>query len=130
MIVIVKKDACPAQVGQLIDSLKGFGLNVHVSEGMIQTILGLVGDTSKVDIALLRGVEIVEDVKRILEPFKNANRKFHPEDTAVYAGEAVIGDGRLTLIAGPCSVESEEQIIKIARSVKRSGATMLRGGAF
>ena len=130
MIVIVKKDARAEQVDRLIDLLKGFDLNVHVSEGMIQTILGLVGDTSKVDIALLRGVEIVEDVKRILEPFKNANRKFHPEDTAVRAGEAVIGDGRLTLIAGPCSVESEQQIIEIARSVKRSGATMLRGGAF
>jgi 3-deoxy-7-phosphoheptulonate synthase len=97
---------------------------------MHQTIMGLVGDTARIDIELLEQMEIVEGVKRVQEPFKNANRKFHPLDTVVSVKDARIGSGNMTVIAGPCSVESEEQIITVARSVKASGAQLLRGGAF
>ena len=130
MIVILKKESRPQAVEALIGNLKSFGLDVHVSQGSSCTVLGLVGDTARIDIDLLRQMEIVEDVKRVQEPFKNANRKFHPLDTVVRAGEAVIGGGGLTVIAGPCSVENEAQIITVAEAVKASGAKLLRGGAF
>ena len=130
MIVQISKNARRDQVDHLVKWLEGFNLQVHSTVGVMQTILGLVGDTSRVDIDLIRSMEIVEDVKRIQEPYKNANRKFHPDDTVVKVGNTCIGDGRLSLIAGPCSVESEEQVCMIAREVKKSGATMLRGGAF
>jgi 3-deoxy-7-phosphoheptulonate synthase len=110
--------------------LKAQGLDVHISEGKYQTIVGLVGDVSKIDDELLASLDTVESVKRISEPFKSANRKFHPDDSIISAGTAKVGDGNFAIIAGPCSVESEEQIIEIAKSVKASGATMLRGGAF
>ena len=97
---------------------------------LFRSILGLVGDTSRVDMELLCSLEIVESVKRVSEPFKQANRKFHPKDTIVEAGSARIGGGYFAMIAGPCSVESEEQIVAVAKAVKESGATMLRGGAF
>ncbi|MBO5644868.1 MAG: 3-deoxy-7-phosphoheptulonate synthase, partial [Lentisphaeria bacterium] len=100
------------------------------SEGTSQTVLGLIGNTHHLDIDLIKQMEIVEDVKRIQEPFKNANRKFHPLDTVIQVGSQKIGDGGLTVIAGPCSVENEDQIITVARSVKASGAALLRGGAF
>jgi 3-deoxy-7-phosphoheptulonate synthase len=103
---------------------------VHHSEGTSQTVLGLIGNTHHLDIDLIKQMEIVEDVKRIQEPFKNANRKFHPLDTVIGVGSQKIGDGGLTVIAGPCSVETEEQIITVARGVKAAGATLLRGGAF
>ena len=93
-------------------------------------VLGLVGDTSRVDMELLNSLEIVEAVKRVSEPFKQANRKFHPNDTIVEVGSARIGGGYFAMIAGPCSVESEEQIVEVARAVKDAGATMLRGVAF
>lgn len=130
MIVIVKRDSKQEQIQQFIGWLEEMGLQVHLSQGLVQTIIGLVGDTSQVDINLVRSMDIVEDVKRILEPYKNANRKFHPENTVVRVGSATFGDGSLSLIAGPCSVESEEQIIAIAKEVKAAGAVMLRGGAF
>ncbi|MDL2217284.1 3-deoxy-7-phosphoheptulonate synthase [Christensenellaceae bacterium OttesenSCG-928-M15] len=130
MIVIVKRDCEQEQLKRLIAWLEGFSLQVHITEGFSQTVLGLVGDTSRVDIGLVHSMEIVEGVKRIQEPYKSANRKFHPDNTVININNATVGDGKLTLIAGPCSVESEEQIVSIARSVKRSGATMLRGGAF
>ena len=98
--------------------------------GSQQTIVGLVGDTSKVDMDVIRAMDIVEDVKRIQEPFKNANRKFHPEDTVIEVGGARIGGGNFCVMAGPCSVESEEQIVAVAKAVKQSGAQVLRGGAF
>lgn len=110
--------------------LKGLGLETHLVKGKFQTILGLIGDTTAVDIDLLNGLDIVEDVKRIQEPYKNANRKFHPDDTVVEIGDIKIGGGNFQVIAGPCSVESEEQLTGIAKSVKASGAGMLRGGAF
>lgn len=130
MIVMVKMDSRPEELQRLIHWLEGFELQVHVSQGTMKTILGLIGDTSRVDIDLIRSMDIVEDVKRIQEPYKNANRKFKPQDTVVRVGSAAVGDGSLAMIAGPCSVESEEQICTIARAVKQSGATMLRGGAF
>ena len=105
-------------------------MDAHISVGAHQTIVGLVGDTSKVDINVIRALDIVEDVKRIQEPFKNANRKFHPEDTVIEAGGVKIGGGHFAVMAGPCSVESEEQICAVAQAVKASGATILRGGAF
>jgi 3-deoxy-7-phosphoheptulonate synthase len=130
MIVIVKKSTPPAAVEALTGQLRNFGVEVHVSQGSVHTVLGLVGDTSRLDIDQLKMFECVEDVKRIQEPYKNANRKFHPLDNVIPAGRHHIGGGSLTVIAGPCSVESEEQIISVAESVKASGAKLLRGGAF
>ena len=117
-------------MGHLVEWLKNMNLDVHISQGKEVTILGLVGDTSRVDMELLNSLEIVEAVKRVSEPFKQANRKFHPRDTVVEAGGAKIGGGYFGLIAGPCSVESEEQLVGIARAVKEAGANFLRGGAF
>ena len=130
MIVILKENPNVSQLEHLTHWLEEQQITLHRSEGVHQTILGLVGDTSRIDIDLLRQMEIVEEVKRVQEPFKSANRKFHPFDTIVKVSDAVIGGGSMALIAGPCSVESEEQIIEVAQSVKASGAQLLRGGAF
>lgn len=130
MIAILKNGTTQEQKEHLIRWLKNQDLDVHVSEGTQVTILGLVGDTSRVDMELLQSLDMVESVKRVTEPFKQANRKFHPNDTSVEAGPARIGGGYFAMIAGPCSVESEEQIVGIAKAVKESDATILRGGAF
>lgn len=130
MIVILKHDHNPSQLDSLVTWLQDKGITIHTSIGEGNTVLGLVGDTSKLDIDLIAALDIVEDVKRVQEPYKNANRKFHPEDTVIQVGNTKIGGGNLTIMAGPCSVESEEQVVAIARAVKASGATMLRGGAF
>jgi 3-deoxy-7-phosphoheptulonate synthase len=130
MIIILKKNPDPKQMENLKAWLISQQLTIHESHGESHTILGLVGDTTAVDIDLLRALDIVEDVKRVQEPYKNANRKFHEEDTVVTVRDTQIGGNLLTVIAGPCSVESEEQICAIAEDVKRAGATMLRGGAF
>ena len=130
MVVVLKHGVAKESRDQLISWLKNLGLNIHVSEGSYQTILGLVGDTTRVDMDLVSSLDIVDSVKRVTEPFKCCNRKFHPEDTVVKVGNTQIGGGNLTLMAGPCSVESEEQVVAIAKAVKASGATMLRGGAF
>ena len=130
MIAILKNGTTPSQIQHLVDWLKNMNLDVHISEGTEVTILGLVGDTSRVDIDLLKSLEMVETVKRVSEPFKQANRKFHPKDTIIEVGNARIGGGYFAMIAGPCSVESEEQIIAVASAVKESGASILRGGAF
>jgi len=130
MIIILKDHKDPEQMKSLTDWLTAQGVEVHPTVGKKQTILGVVGDTSKIDTDLVSSLDIVESVKRIQEPFKNANRKFHPEDTVVKVGGVQIGGGTLTLMAGPCSVESEEQLMTIAKAVKKSGATVLRGGAF
>ena len=130
MIAVLKHGTTPDQTEHLIAWLKRMNLDVHVSEGSEITILGLIGDTSRVDMELLKSLEIVETVKRVSEPFKQANRKFHPKDTIVEVGNVRIGGGYFAMIAGPCSVESEEQIIGVAQAVKASGATILRGGAF
>ena len=130
MIIILKKDPEQKQLDNLKAWLTGQNLTIHESRGESHTILGLVGDTTAVDIDLLRALDIVEDVKRVQEPFKNANRKFHEEDTIIPVGDTQIGGDVFTMIAGPCSIETEEQICLIATKVKQAGATMLRGGAF
>jgi 3-deoxy-7-phosphoheptulonate synthase len=130
MVVVVKKGTDEAQIGNLIDWLKSMNIDVHRSNGEYETVLGLIGDTSHVDIDLISGLDIVENVTRISEPYKNANRKFHPDDTVIDIGGHKIGGGNFQYIAGPCSVESPEQICSIAREVKAAGAALLRGGAF
>lgn len=130
MIIVVKNTSDEGQVANLIDWVKDLGLDVHLSRGEQSTVIGLIGDTSKVDIDLISSLDVVEKVQRVGEPFKNANRKFHPEDTVIDVGGAKIGGDYFTVIAGPCSVESEKQIIEVANAVKASGATLLRGGAF
>lgn len=130
MIIILKENTTARELSSLTEMLKSHGVTPHITEGIHQTIVGLVGDTTRIDIESISQLKIVEAVRRIQEPFKNANRKFHPRDTVIKVGDAVIGGGSLTLIAGPCSVESEEQIISVARDVKASGAEILRGGAF
>ena len=130
MIVILKHDHNPSQLDSLMTWLQDKGITIHTSIGEGNTVLGLVGDTSTLDTDLIAALDIVEDVKRVQEPYKNANRKFHPEDTVIQVGSTQIGGGTLTIMAGPCSVESEEQVVAIAKAVKASGATMLRGGAF
>jgi 3-deoxy-7-phosphoheptulonate synthase len=106
------------------------GITVHTSLGESHTVLGLVGDTTKIDTDLLLGLEIIESVKRITEPYKSANRKLHPGDSVVDVSGVKLGGGHFQIIAGPCSVESEEQICAVAQAVKASGAGLLRGGAF
>ena len=130
MFVLLKKNADEKQLENLVAWLASLGIDVHKSEGEYETVLGLIGDTSKVDIDFIQSLGIVENVTRISEPYKNANRKFHPEDSVVEVAGHKIGGGHFQIIAGPCSVESEEQIISIAREVAAAGATMLRGGAF
>ena len=130
MIAVLKQGTTPEQTQHLISWLNRLNLEVHVSQGQEITILGLIGDTSRVDMDLLKSLEIVETVKRVSEPFKQANRKFHPNDTVISAGNVKIGGGHFAMIAGPCSVESEEQITEVAQAVKASGAGILRGGAF
>ena len=130
MIAVLKPGTTPNQTAQLVQWLKNMNLDVHISEGAEVTVLGLIGDTSRVDMELLNSLEMVESVKRVSEPFKQANRKFHPKDTIVEIGNVRIGGGYFAMIAGPCSVESEEQIIEVATAVKASGAQLLRGGAF
>ena len=130
MVVLLKKNADEKQLENLVAWLASLGIDVHKSEGEYETVLGLIGDTSKVDIDFIQSHGIVENVTRISEPYKNANRKFHPEDSVVEVAGHKIGGGHFQIIAGPCSVESEEQIISIAREVAAAGATMLRCGAF
>ena len=130
MIVILKNNVPGAKEEQLVSWIKNMGLQVHISRGVYNTVLGLVGDTSKVDTELLESLEIVQSVKQVSEPFKCVNRKFHPDDTIIEVGDIKIGAGNFVLIAGPCAVESEEQIVKVAKAVKASGADMIRGGAF
>ena len=130
MIAVLKNSATDSQIESIVEWIRSVGLDVHISRGEYQTVLGLIGDTAKIDGDLLAGLEVVESVTRISEPFKSANRKVHPDDTVVKVGDTSVGGDIFTFIAGPCSVESEEQLIGIAREVKRLGATMLRGGAF
>ncbi|MBP5775688.1 MAG: 3-deoxy-7-phosphoheptulonate synthase, partial [Clostridiales bacterium] len=130
MIAVLKNTATKEQVKNLVQWFEGKGLKVNESQGDYCTVLGLIGDTTQLDIEMLKGLDIIESVTRVSEPFKKANRKFHPEDTVVDVGGVKIGGGNFAVIAGPCSVESEEQILSCARAVKAAGATILRGGAF
>lgn len=130
MVVILKPHAEPEKIHSLIRFVEELGLKTNYSEGEETTVLGLIGDTSRVDIGTMRANEIVADVRRISEPYKKSNRRFHPADTHVDVSGITIGEGHFTVIAGPCSVESEEQLNTVAKDVKKSGAAMLRGGAF
>ena len=130
MIAVLKRGTTDAQLENLSVWLRSQGLEVHVSRGQTHTVVGLVGDTGRIDAELLESLDIVDSVKRISEPFKSANRKFHPDDSVIRVGDTTVGGDIFAVMAGPCSVESEEQVMEIARAVKAAGATMLRGGAF
>ncbi|MBQ8578873.1 MAG: 3-deoxy-7-phosphoheptulonate synthase [Clostridia bacterium] len=135
MITVLKKGTSDAQMQTLIDWLAGQNIEVHISRGSELIVLGLIGDTSKVDMELIESLDIVESVKRVSEPFKQCSRKFHPEDSVIEIGsegtnKVKIGGGHFAVIAGPCSIESEEQVLCVANAVKAAGATLLRGGAF
>lgn len=130
MITVLKEGATEEQRNQLIAWFEEQGVQVHAYVGEFQTVLGLIGDTSGIDVEMLELLDIVERVTPISEPFKSANRKFHPEDSVIDAGGVKIGGGNFAVIAGPCSVENPEQIKEVAEGVKAAGATLLRGGAF
>ncbi len=130
MIVILKQEARQEQIDKLTAFFTQMGLKIHLSQGEHSTIMGLVGDTSRIDEDMIVTLDDVEAVRRIQEPYKKANRKFHPADSVVDCGGVKLGGGMFQIIAGPCSVESEEQIICVAKAVKEAGATLLRGGAF
>lgn len=131
MIVILKQNTSAEKTAEFINSIKSKGLDVHISHGEHTTILGLVGDTLKIDIEQLNQLDFIDTVRRISEPYKVVNRKFHDENSVINVSDNVkVGDNSFAVIAGPCSVETEEQIIEVAQRVKAAGATMLRGGAF
>jgi len=130
MIAVLKGSATEQQITSLVNWFEKQGVKVDRSKGDYVTILGLIGDTSKIDIELLKGLDIIDNVMRISESYKKANRNFHPEDTVVSIGDVKIGGGNFAVIAGPCSVESKEQIIEAAKLAKEAGTTVLRAGAF
>lgn len=130
MIIKLKNNASASQLETLKEILKANNIEPHVSSGQLETIIGCVGDIAHIDPGLIEALDIVESVQRIQEPYKAANRKFHPEDSVIDCSGVKIGGGAFSVIAGPCSVESEEQIVSCAKAVKEAGATMLRGGAF
>ena len=130
MIVVLKPGVAPEKKQRLIRWLEGQGVHVQVSEGEFQTVLGLIGDTTHVDMELVGSLDIVDQVSRVTETFKCCSRKLHPEDLVVDVSGVRIGGGHFVMIAGPCTVETEEQILTVARAVKAAGAELLRGGAF
>ena len=130
LIAVLKHGASPERTEHLISWLKEQNLGVHVSHGETHTVLGLIGNTSAVDMEMIQSLDIVETVTRVSDPFKAVNRKFHPDDTVIQVGGTAIGGGNFALIAGPCSVENEAQITFVANRVKQAGANFLRGGAF
>ncbi|MCL2194537.1 MAG: 3-deoxy-7-phosphoheptulonate synthase [Oscillospiraceae bacterium] len=130
MIVVLKQNFMQEQLDMLLHWLQEQGIAVHQSLGEHSTVLGLIGDTAGLDTDLIEAQDFVEKVQRVQEPFKKANRKFHPIDTVVGVGGVKIGAGNFAVMAGPCSVESPEQVSEIAAAVKASGAGILRGGAF
>lgn len=131
MVIILRDNPAQKQIDSLVSWLREKNLDVHIVKGAEQTIIGLIGDTSKIDMDSIKTMDIVEDVKRIQEPYKNVNRKFHPDDTVVEIAPGVkIGGGNFQMMAGPCSVEDISQVLSIARAVKAAGAGILRGGAF
>jgi len=130
MVIILKQKYEQQQLNNLLKWFEGLNIKATLVKGEQSTILGLIGDTSVVDIDMVKAIDIVESVRRIQEPYKAANRKFHPDDTIIDVRGRQIGGKNFTVIAGPCSVESREQICGIAEKVKKAGACMLRGGAF
>ena len=130
MIAIVKQSATPEQLAHFVSWIEGRGYRTNISQGDNETIVGIIGDTTQIDPFLLESMDIIDQVRRVSEPYKLANRKFHPEDTVVDCGHGVlVGGGNFQVIAGPCSVEGEN-LLRIALAVKSAGATMLRGGAY
>ena len=130
MIIILKQNSNPVKVEELKQDLVNRGFKLHLSEGTVASLIGLIGDTSHMHEDWLRALDVVEDVRRIREPYKKANRSMHPEDTVIDVCGRKIGGGNFQVIAGPCSIETKEQIIEVAEDVKQSGAHLLRGGAF
>ena len=130
MVILLKKNADSEQVNSLLELLKLHNITPRVTVGEMQSIIGCVGDVAHLDPGLIEAMSVVESVQRIQEPYKAANRRFHPDDSIVDCSGVKIGGGMFGVIAGPCSVESEEQVVGIARAVKATGASMLRGGAF
>ncbi|HHW22460.1 MAG TPA: 3-deoxy-7-phosphoheptulonate synthase [Clostridiaceae bacterium] len=130
MILVLKPGAPKEQLDELLGRIRSMGLDVHISVGVDTTIVGLVGDTTKVDRLVFSSYDIVLNVLKVTEPFKKANRMFHPDDTVIEVGGRKIGEGHFVIIAGPCSVENEEQIVSIAKELKKIGASFLRGGAY
>ena len=130
MIIVIKKGADATQVENLKTLLRSKNIQPHVSEGSLQTLIGCVGDVAHIDPGLIEALDVVESVQRIQEPYKAANRKFHPDDSVIDCSGVKVGGGAFAVLAGPCSVETDEQLLSVARSVKAAGATMLRGGAF
>ncbi len=130
MIIVLKNHSSEQEVNELMNWLARFNVSTNLVQGVHSNIIGLIGDTTHVDIEAVQAKECVESVQRVQEPYKNANRKFHPDDTVIDVRGRVIGGGKTQVMAGPCSVETEEQIITTAIAVKQAGATMLRGGAF
>ena len=131
MVIILRDNPAQKQIDSLVSWLKEKNLDVHIVKGAEQTIIGLIGDTSKIDMDSIKTMDIVEDVKRIQEPYKNVNRKFHPDDTVVTIAPGLkIGGGSFQVMAGPCSVEESSRVLEIAKAVKAAGASILRGGAF
>lgn len=130
MIITLKKGASDAQVESLKELLRSRQIEPRVWRGELETVIGCVGDIAHLDPGLIEALDIVETVQRIQEPYKAANRKFHPDDSIIDCAGVKIGGGDFAVIAGPCSVESEAQIVEVARAVKSAGATLLRGGAF
>ena len=130
MIIVIKQGADEAQVENLKRLLQSKNIEPHISKGSLQTVIGCVGDVAQIDPGLIEALDVVESVQRIQEPYKAANRKFHPDSSMIDCSGVKIGAGAFAVIAGPCSVESEEQIVFVAKAVKAAGATLLRGGAF
>lgn len=130
MIIILKRGANPQKVEELKTRLTDQGFKLHLSEGTEASLIGLIGDTTAIHEDWLRAMDVVEDVRRIREPYKKANLSMHPERTVIDIAGKKIGGGHFQVIAGPCSIETKEQIIEVAEDVKRSGAHLLRGGAF
>lgn len=130
MIIYVKEDTNQKQLDTLTEWLNRMGVEVHTMTGADRIILGLVGDTENVDVDLVQGLDFVQKVVRVKEPYKSSNRKFHPTDTVIDVCGVKLGGGNFAAIAGPCSVESTQQICGIAKEVKAAGASILRGGAF
>ena len=130
MILVLKNNADQKKVEELKKQLTDMGLKLHLSEGMNTSLIGLIGDTTEVDEEWLGALDVIESVKRINEPYKKANKAMHPKDTVIEAGGRKIGGGNFQVIAGPCSVESKEQMTEVAFDVQKAGAGLLRGGAF
>ena len=130
MVITIKRTVDEKQFKNLLNWIESVGLKINLSEGENYTVVGLVGDTSLVDINLIRSLDIVDSIVRIQEPYKKANRKFHPENSIIDVGGHKFGGNHFQIIAGPCSVESYEQVLEVAKAIKKAGATILRGGAF